>query len=88
MRDSPQAKSENLVKIFKYLKGFIAGIRIGDSYDNALAETVIKLFEMELFLHLDPRKTSEQLEWGIMKWVRCYNKDRLHEVIGCQTQSE
>ena len=49
---------------------------IGDGYDNALAETVIGLFETEVVKHLGPWKTNGQFEWETMKWVHWYNKDR------------
>ena len=61
---------------------------VGDSYDNALAETVIELFKTEVVKHLGSWKTKGQLEWETVKWVHCYNKDRLHGVIGCQTPNE
>ena len=42
---------------------------VGDSCDNALAETVIGLFKMEVVKHLGPWKTKGLLEWETMKWV-------------------
>ena len=42
---------------------------VGDSCDNALAETVIGLFKTEVVKHLGPRKTKDLLEWETMKWV-------------------
>ena len=41
---------------------------VGDSCDNALAETVIGLFKTEVVKHLGPWKTKGRLEWEIMKW--------------------
>lgn len=61
---------------------------IEDSCDNALAETVIGLFETEVVKHLGPRKTTDQLEWETMKWVHWRNKHRLHGAVGCQTPDE
>ena len=61
---------------------------VGDSCDNALAETVIGLLKTEVVKHLGPWKTKGQLEWETMKWVHWHNKDRLHGVIGCQTPNE
>ena len=61
---------------------------VGNSYDSALAETVIGLFKTEVVKHLSPWKTKGQLKWETMKWVDWYNKDRLHGVIGCQTPNE
>ena len=42
---------------------------VGDSYDNALTETVIGFFKTEVVKHLGPWKTKGQLEWETMKWV-------------------
>ena len=42
---------------------------VGDSIDNALAETVIGLFKTEVVKHLGPWKTKGRLEWETMKWV-------------------
>ena len=42
---------------------------VGDSCDNALAETVIGLFKTEVIKHLGPWKTQGRLEWETMKWV-------------------
>ena len=61
---------------------------VGDSYDNALAETVIGLFKTEVVKHLGPWKTKGQLEWETMKCVHWYNKDRLHGAIRYQTSNE
>ena len=61
---------------------------VGDSCDNALAETVIGLFKTEVVKHLGPWKTKGRLEWEIIKWAHGCNKDRLHGAIGCQTPNE
>ena len=42
---------------------------VGDSCDNALAETVIGLFKTEVVKHLGPWKTKGRLEWETMKRV-------------------
>ena len=60
----------------------------GDSYDNALAETVIGLFKTEVVKHLGPWKTKGRLEWETMNWVHWCNKDRLHGAISYQTPNE
>lgn len=36
---------------------------VGDSYDNAMAESVIGLFKTEVINHLGPWKSLSQLEW-------------------------
>ena len=61
---------------------------IEDSCDNAMAETVIGLFKAEIVKPLGLRKTTGQLEWETMKWVRWNNKDRLHGAVGCQIPNE
>ena len=42
---------------------------VGDSCNNALAETAIGLFKTEVVKHLGPWKTQGRLEWETMKWV-------------------
>ena len=54
----------------------------GDSYDNALAETINGLYKAELVHKLGTWKTVESLEWETMKWVSWFNQQRLLEPIG------
>ena len=61
---------------------------VGDSYDNALAETVIGLFKTEVIKFLGPWKSVGQVEWETLKWVDWYNKTRLHSAIGYVTPNE
>jgi putative transposase len=53
---------------------------IGDSYDNALAETVNGLYKTELIRGPDqgPWKTVDQVELATLGWVHWYNTERLH----------
>ena len=51
---------------------------VGDSYDNALAESIIGLFKTEVTKLLGPWKSMGQLEWETLKWVDWYNTKRLH----------
>ena len=53
---------------------------VGDSYDNALAETVIGLYKTELIRGTDqgPWKTIEDVELATLGWVHWYNSERLH----------
>lgn len=55
---------------------------VGDSCDNALAESVIGLFKDEVIKQLGPRKTMQDVEWETMHWVDWYNQDRLLSSIG------
>jgi putative transposase len=54
----------------------------GDSYDNALAETVIGLFKTEEIYRRGPWKGLEEVEFATLEWVAWYNKGRLLEPIG------
>jgi transposase InsO family protein len=61
---------------------------VGDSYDNALAESIIGLFKTEVINFLGPWKSVSQVEWEALKWVDWYNTDRLHSAIGYVTPQE
>jgi putative transposase len=54
----------------------------GDSYDNALAETVNGLYKTELIHRRAPWKTKESLELATHEWVSWFNHHRLLEPIG------
>jgi len=54
----------------------------GDSYDNALAETVIGLYKTETIHHLGPWKGLEDVEFATLEWVAWYNSQRLMEPLG------
>ena len=55
---------------------------VGDSYDNAMAETIIGLFKTEVINFMGPWKSVGQIEWETMAWVSWYNSERLHSAIG------
>ena len=63
--------------------GALASIgSVGDSYDNALAETTVGLYKTEC-VHFDgPWKTVEELELATLIWVDWWNTIRLHSSIG------
>lgn len=61
---------------------------VGDSYDNALAETIIGLFKTEVINFLGPWKSVGQAEWETLKWVDWYNTERLQSAIGYVTPQE
>ena len=61
---------------------------VGDSYDNALAESIIGLFKTEVINFLGPWKSVSQVEWETLKWVNWYNTERLHSAIGYATPKE
>ena len=54
----------------------------GDSYDNALAESVIGLYKAELAYRLGPWRGLDDLELATLEWVDWYNHRRLHSTIG------
>ena len=55
---------------------------VGDSYDNALAETIIGLFKTEVIHHRGPWRTLESVEYATLEWVDWFNHRRLLEPIG------
>ena len=54
----------------------------GDSYDNALAESVIGLFKTEVIRRKGPWKSLESVEYAILEWVDWFNNRRILEPIG------
>jgi transposase InsO family protein len=55
---------------------------VGDSYDNALAETINGLFKAEVIWRRGPWRTMEAVEYATLEWVDWYNNRRLMEPIG------
>ena len=54
----------------------------GDSYDNALAETINGLYKAELIHKRGPWKSKEAVELATLEWVAWFNHHRLLEPIG------
>jgi len=54
----------------------------GDSYDNALAESVIGLFKTEVIQRRGPWRSLEAVEFATLDWVDWFNTARLLEPIG------
>ena len=54
----------------------------GDSYDNALAETINGLYKAEMIHRRAPWKTKESVELATLEWVSWFNHHRLLEPIG------
>ena len=55
----------------------------GDSYDNALAETVNGLYKSEVIHYLKQNWTGvNDVELATLEWVDWFNKTRLHSTIG------
>lgn len=54
-----------------------------DRYDNALAETINRLYKSEIIHRRAPWRTLEAVELATLKWVSWFNHHRLLEPIGC-----
>jgi len=54
----------------------------GDSYDNALAETVNGLYKAELIRRRKRWHSLEELELATAEWVHWWNESRLHSACG------
>jgi transposase InsO family protein len=55
---------------------------VGDSYDNALAESVIGLYKTEVIRRRGPWRDLEAVEFATLQWVQWFNHRRLLEPIG------
>ena len=55
---------------------------VGDSYDNALAETIIGLYKTEVIHHRGPWRNLEAVKYATLEWVDWFNHQRLLEPIG------
>jgi len=55
---------------------------VGDSYDNALAESIIGLYKTELIHRRGPWRKLEEVEYATLTWVDWFNNRRLLESIG------
>ena len=69
--------------------GAIASIgTVGDSYDNALAESVVGLYKTECVKIDGPFRSADDLELATLSWVHWFNENRLHSSIGYLTPVE
>ena len=50
---------------------------VGDSYDNALAETINGLFKAEVIHRRGPWRSFEAVEYATLEWVDWFNNRRL-----------
>ena len=55
---------------------------VGDSYDNALAETINGLYKAEIIHRRGPWRSLEAVEFATLEWVDWFNNRRLLEPIG------
>ena len=66
--------------------GALASIgSVGDSYDNAMAESIIGLFKTELVRWEGPWRGLGDLELAVLGWVDWYNHTRLYEALEYRT---
>jgi len=70
-----------------------AGVRasvgtVGDSYDNALAETVNGLYKTELVYWEGPWQGADDLELATLTWVDWFNHSRIHSALNYRTPAE
>lgn len=69
--------------------GALASIgTVGDSYDKAMAESVIGLYKNECVKIDGPFRTVDGLELATLDWVHWFNENRLHSSIGYLTPIE
>ncbi|WP_371263949.1 integrase core domain-containing protein [Nitrosomonas sp. Nm58] len=55
---------------------------VGDSYDNALAETINGLYKTVVIRHREPWRTIDEVEFATLEWVDWPNNRQLLEPIG------
>src|SRR5436190_19880869 len=55
---------------------------VGDSYDNALAETINGLYKAEIIHRRGPWRSLQAVEFATLEWVDWFNNRRLLEPIG------
>ena len=69
--------------------GALASIgSVGDSFDNAMAESVVGLYKNECVKIDGPFRTVDELELATLSWVHWFNENRLHSSIDYQTPLE
>jgi transposase InsO family protein len=56
--------------------------RVGDAYDNAMAESVIGLYKTEVIYRRGPWRGFEDVEYATLEWVAWFNTQRLLEPLG------
>ncbi|HHT41700.1 MAG TPA: transposase, partial [Actinomyces sp.] len=60
---------------------------VGDSYDNALTETVNGLYKAEL-IYSQTWRSCTKVEWATLNWVHWWNNERLHQALDYTTPEE
>ena len=62
--------------------GVEPSVSVGDSYDNALAETINGLYKAEVIHRRGPWRSFEAVEFATLTWVDWFNNRRLLEPVG------
>ena len=69
--------------------GAVASIgTVGDSYDNAMAESVNALYKTELVFWEGPWAGADDLELATLGWVDWFNHTRIHSKLDYRTPAE
>lgn len=69
--------------------GFEASVgSVGDSYDNALAETINGLYKAEVIHKNGPWKNVDDVEMATLTWVEWFNNRRLYSVLDYVSPAE
>ena len=69
--------------------GAVASVgSVGDSFDNALAESTIGQLKTELITRHGPWRTLDQLEFALFEYIDWWNHRRLHGQIGLKPPAE
>lgn len=55
---------------------------VGDSYDNALAETIIGLYKTEVVRRRGPWRNIDDVEYATLEWIDWFNRRRLFSSLG------
>ena len=61
---------------------------VGDSYDNAMAESVNDTYKTELVWRRKPFADLAEPELATFRWVSWWNSKRLHQSLGCRTPEQ
>jgi len=61
---------------------------VGDSYDNALAESIIGLFKTEVIRRRGPWRSVDDVERAVLDWVAWFNRERLLAPLGYRSPVE
>ncbi len=71
------------VAAFAVESGLVPSVgSVGDSYDNALAETINGLYKAEVIHRRGPWRSIDAVEYATLEWVDWFNNRRLLSSIG------